>query len=134
MVVLPPGTWLFTTRSVALYHQERGSLQHNIICHFTTSVIEQGFRIPFISNPPAFAAVKNQSSLQHRPFVDATITELLNNNCIKEHASLRRPPNGSLQFSQVSSRPRPPTRKQIRSFAQVKVRGPSNSSDDVPQR
>ena len=62
---------------------------------FVTSVIDQGFKIPFTTDPPAFGAKNNQSSLQHREFVDTAIAELLSNNCVREISEIpfcRNPP------------------------------------------
>ena len=68
-----------------------GSLKKNIAFwqkinapSFVLSVIDQGYRLPFVTEPPPFSAKNNKSSLDHPEFVENAIDELLQRNCIKE--------------------------------------------------
>ena len=47
------------------------------------SVIENGYKIPFTTHPPPFAAANNRSSREHPDFVEKAIGELLKNGCIQ---------------------------------------------------
>ena len=53
------------------------------VSNLIQSVIDDGYKIPFTSDPPPFAAKNNQSSLHHREFVDKALMELLLNGCIE---------------------------------------------------
>lgn len=46
--------------------------------------IEQGYCVPFVSEPPAFYADNNRSALQHSQFVTDTIQDLLKSDCIEQ--------------------------------------------------
>ena len=48
------------------------------------SVVKHGYCIPFFEQPSPFFAKNNRSSLNNRGFVEKSILELLENNCIKE--------------------------------------------------
>ena len=50
---------------------------------FIISVIENGYKIPFVAEPPPFAAKNNKSSLDHQPFVDKALKDLILNGCIQ---------------------------------------------------
>ena len=51
---------------------------------FILGVVEHGYKIPFITAPPAFYAKNNTSSLDHPVFVEGAIDELLRNRCVVE--------------------------------------------------
>ena len=52
--------------------------------NFVTSVIENGYNLPFISECPSFYAKNNASSMRNYDFVTETIEELLKSECIME--------------------------------------------------
>ena len=45
---------------------------------------KHGYRLHFQSQPPPFAAKNNASSFRNKAFVEQSISELLENNCIQE--------------------------------------------------
>lgn len=51
---------------------------------FVLSIIDQGYMLPFVTEPPPFLAKNNQSSFDHRDFVENSIEELLICNCVEE--------------------------------------------------
>ena len=52
--------------------------------NFIVDVIESGYKIPFIFDPPPFYAPNNRSSLEHSKFVQSAIADLLRKRCIAE--------------------------------------------------
>jgi len=48
------------------------------------NIVENGYYLPFHSEPPPFYAKNNLSSLKQQDFVDESINKLLRNNCIEE--------------------------------------------------
>lgn len=54
---------------------------------FVVSMIETGYRLPFLQFPPSCYLKNNLSALKHHEFVAQAITELLSNNCIIEHTT-----------------------------------------------
>ena len=51
---------------------------------FVLDVIDSGYKIPFVFNPPPFSARNNKSSLSHPDFVESAILELLRKRCVIE--------------------------------------------------
>ena len=51
---------------------------------FVISVIQEGYKIPFIEEPPVAYLRNNQSVLRHKEFVQQAISELLQSNRIVE--------------------------------------------------
>ncbi|XP_063420142.1 uncharacterized protein LOC134705325 [Mytilus trossulus] len=51
---------------------------------FIMNVINFGYRIPFLSEPPTIFLSNNRSALKHSEFVENSIEELLTKECIKE--------------------------------------------------
>ena len=51
---------------------------------FVIDTIEYGYKIPFEHEPPPFFVKNNRSSLNHAPFVETAIDELLRKQCIIE--------------------------------------------------
>ena len=47
------------------------------------SVIDNGYKIPFVSQPPPFSAKNNNSSTDHHPFVDHAIRDLILHGCVE---------------------------------------------------
>ena len=54
---------------------------------FVLNIVKDGYRLPFLNLPPPFYARNNLSSLSHECFVERTIKELLEKNCVIEVAS-----------------------------------------------
>ena len=69
----------------------KNSLQRNIAKWreigtnpFILKVIESGYEIPFVSNPPQMHYKNNRSALHNAEFVTSEVSELLNRDCITE--------------------------------------------------
>ena len=54
---------------------------------FIIDIIQNGYKIPFLSIPPPFKASNNKSAINERQFVEQAITELLLHECIIEVGS-----------------------------------------------
>ena len=54
---------------------------------FIIDIIQNGYKIPFLSIPPPFKASNNKSAINERQFVEQAITELLLHECITEVGS-----------------------------------------------
>ena len=54
---------------------------------FIIDIIQNGYKIPFLSIPPPFKANNNKSAINERQFVEQAITELLLHECIIEVGS-----------------------------------------------
>lgn len=50
--------------------------------NFTLDIVKNGYKIPFLADPPSFYAANNKSSLQHPQFVEQSISKLLSDECI----------------------------------------------------
>ena len=50
---------------------------------FVQSVIGNGYKIPFVSQPPPFSAKNKNSSTDHHPFVDHAIRDLILHGCVE---------------------------------------------------
>lgn len=55
---------------------------------FVSTIIENGYSIPFVGPCPPFYAKNNASSLNHREFVEDAIEQLLQTTCIVETESM----------------------------------------------
>ena len=55
---------------------------------FVTSIVENGYSLPFERPCPPFAAKNNASSRNNRDFVEEAIEKLLQTNCIRETESV----------------------------------------------
>ena len=53
------------------------------VSKFIQSVVEDGYKIPFITEPTPFTARNNKSSLDHRAFVDDALKKLILNGCVE---------------------------------------------------
>ena len=51
---------------------------------FALGIVREGYKIPFESEPPAFFAKNNTSSLKNQAFVRESIEKLLENGCIEK--------------------------------------------------
>jgi hypothetical protein len=54
---------------------------------FIIDIIQNGYKIPFLSIPPPFKASNNKLAINERQFVEQAITELLLHECIIEVGS-----------------------------------------------
>ena len=51
---------------------------------FIIHLIQSGYRIPFVNTPTRKIFPNNKSALEHWPFVESAITELVNNSAVLE--------------------------------------------------
>lgn len=51
---------------------------------YVLNIIENGYGLPFVNEPPAFFAKNNKSSLENNDFVEHAITDLLEKGCVRE--------------------------------------------------
>ena len=71
-------------QSYTTSHKVKGSLKRHITfwqnidaSEFVLSIIQDGYKIPFIEEPPILHAKNNKSALTHKEFVQQSISELL---------------------------------------------------------